>query len=278
MIEQAPLPGQPENLTGPESAGALLRRMREAAGMDVGVLASVLKVPVYKIEALEADRPEQLSNLTFARGLAGAICRTLRTDAAPVLARMPVSVTELRESAASAEQPFRRSGEGPAPMIAGRTSRPWLILVGVLLLGIALLALWPTLPVQLGAPQPDADEEQQEHIDALPSPSEPSLEPENAPAPAAQPAEAQEAPTPAPAGDAASAATVAAPAPARDAAASAPARSASASASAAARNATASAPARARSASVAVRSAPASAPAPALRVAEPAASAPAQFD
>ena len=226
MTEQAPLPGQPE---GPESAGALLRQMRQAAGMDVGVLAGALKVPVHKIEALETDRLEQFPNLTFARGLAGAICRALRTDAAPVLARMPVGVTELHEQAAPIDQPFRRSGEGPAP-IASRSSRPWVILTALVLLGIVLLALWPTLPVQLGAPsQPDAEEERQEHVDALPPPPAPSVEQESAPAPAvpaapaASQAQAQEAPASAPAVATAAAAPVAAPAASAASAAAGPA-------------------------------------------------------
>ena len=34
------------------SAGALLRQARQSAGMDIAVLASALKVPVSKLQAL----------------------------------------------------------------------------------------------------------------------------------------------------------------------------------------------------------------------------------
>ena len=221
MTESVPLPGKPENpapsaAAGLESAGALLRRMREAAGMDAGVLAGALKVSVQKIKALEADSLEQLPNLTFARGLAGAICRALRTDAAPVLARMPVAVAaELHEQAQTVfiNQPFRRSGEGPAPMIAGRPSKSLLILAGVVFLGLALLALWPALPVQLGLQHSEAadDEEQDRSTPLLPVPAFAS---ESTPALAASEAAAQEAPVPAAAQE------TPAPAAAEDAAAS----------------------------------------------------------
>jgi len=272
MTESVPLPGKPENpapsaAAAVESAGALLRRMREAAGMDVGVLAGALKVPVQKIEALEADNLEQLPNLIFARGLAGAICRTLRTDAAPVLARMPVAATELREQTQTMfiNQPFRRSGEGPAPMIAGRPSKSLLILVGVLLLGVALLALWPALPVQLGLPHSEtADDEEQDR--ATPLLPVPTFAPEGAPALAASEAAVQEAPVSAAAQDEA-VSPAARSAPVRNATTAPPARSAAVA------TRTRAAPARNSGA----RNAPAFAPAAQPRAVDPAAAASAMY-
>jgi transcriptional regulator with XRE-family HTH domain len=79
-------PRPPEALV---SAGAMLRKAREAKGLHIAALAVTLKVPVKKIEALEADRFSELPDLVFARALASSICRTLRIAPGPVLDRLP---------------------------------------------------------------------------------------------------------------------------------------------------------------------------------------------
>lgn len=75
--------------TPPASAGALLRAARQAQGLHIGALAVALKVSVKKIEALEADRFQELPDIVFVRALAMSICRALKMDAAPVLALLP---------------------------------------------------------------------------------------------------------------------------------------------------------------------------------------------
>lgn len=71
------------------TAGTLLRQYREALGLNVELLAPTLRVPVSKLEALEADRLDDLPDVMFARALALAVCRQLKADAAPVLALLP---------------------------------------------------------------------------------------------------------------------------------------------------------------------------------------------
>lgn len=71
------------------SAGALLRKARQSAGMDIAVLASALKVPVNKLQALENDDFTVLPDAVFARALASSVCRTLKVDPAPVLGQLP---------------------------------------------------------------------------------------------------------------------------------------------------------------------------------------------
>ena len=71
------------------SAGALLRKARQSAGMDIAVLASALKVPVNKLQALENDDFAMLPDAVFARALASSVCRTLKVDPAPVLGQLP---------------------------------------------------------------------------------------------------------------------------------------------------------------------------------------------
>jgi cytoskeleton protein RodZ len=71
------------------TAGALLRTYREAQGLKIDNLASLLKVPVSKLESLEHDRLDELPDTMFARALTLAVCRVLKADAAPVLALLP---------------------------------------------------------------------------------------------------------------------------------------------------------------------------------------------
>ena len=208
---------QPAPLTSigeaaPSSAGAMLRQLRESAGVDAGVLASAMKVSLQKLDALEHDRFDQLPDLTFARALASAICRAFGVDPAPVLARMPALAAELRPpTSGDVNAPFRAGGGAGAAAWSGAFSRPLVVVIAVLLLGAALLWLWPTWPIRLTEPAPAA----------MPDAST------DAAAPAAEPVPA-EPPAPAPA-----AAETAAPAPVSVAATPAPAAQAPASAPAA---------------------------------------------
>ncbi len=136
------------------TAGAMLRRLREAAGVDPVLLASAMKVSPQKLDALENDRLDLLPDITFARGLASAICRAFGADPAPVLERMPVSAPGLRPPTQNINQPFRRTGDRPVPMLASNFSRPLLFAVAALVLGAAALWFLPTLPIQLNPPAP----------------------------------------------------------------------------------------------------------------------------
>lgn len=71
------------------TAGAWLRNARQQRGLHIAALAVMLKVPQAKLEALEADRYDELPDATFARALATAVCRALKIDAGPVLALLP---------------------------------------------------------------------------------------------------------------------------------------------------------------------------------------------
>src|SRR5688500_13813290 len=94
------------------SAGALLRQARAGAGLHVGALATSLKVPVRKLEALEQARYEQLTDAVFARALASSVCRTLKIDPRPVLDRLPkTAVPRLVQDHEGLDEPFRASGD-----------------------------------------------------------------------------------------------------------------------------------------------------------------------
>lgn len=71
------------------TAGALLKAAREAQGLSLESLATLLKVPAAKLEALEADRHDELPGMAFVRALAQSVCRQLHLDPAEVLQRLP---------------------------------------------------------------------------------------------------------------------------------------------------------------------------------------------
>ncbi len=99
------------------TAGAILRQARQAQGLHIVALAAAIKVAPRKLEALEADRHDELLDATFARALAHTVCRALKIDAEPVLARLPQAVTHgLDRVAANPNTPFREpaaSGDLP---------------------------------------------------------------------------------------------------------------------------------------------------------------------
>lgn len=132
----------------------LLREAREAAGLHIAALAAALKVPVKKLEALEAGRYDELPDMTFARALASSACRQLKVDPAPVLAQIPLGHRpQLGDSAQAINAPFKGVGD-PAPLNAmGWLSRPAVLAAIALLLGALVLVFLPERSVP---PQADA--------------------------------------------------------------------------------------------------------------------------
>jgi len=102
-------------------------------------------VPQRKLEALEADRYDELPDMTFTRALAQSVCRALKVDMQPVLDRLPqgISMTpKLARVGTGLNAPFRdRPGrEEPTdwtwlrrPVVWG----PLLVLAAALLLAFA---------------------------------------------------------------------------------------------------------------------------------------------
>jgi cytoskeleton protein RodZ len=71
------------------TGGPLLKRLRQEHGLELEVLASMIKVAPSKLSALEAGRYDALPDAVFTRALAMAVCRALKVDAASVLAGLP---------------------------------------------------------------------------------------------------------------------------------------------------------------------------------------------
>jgi cytoskeleton protein RodZ len=125
------------------SAGAMLRAAREAQGLHIAALAVALKVPVKKLEALEADQFDLLPDTVFVRALAASVCRTLKADPAPILEKLPhTTVAHLKTDAAGLNTRFRVPGEGSGLSLLNQFSRPFVLVVALLLLGAVVLLLF----------------------------------------------------------------------------------------------------------------------------------------
>lgn len=125
------------------SAGAMIRAARQAQGVHIAQLAASIKVSVRKLEALEADRLDELPDATFARALAQTVCRSLKIDPVPVLALLPSpgTLSQLEEVAQGLNQPFRdpaQPREGRAGLGLLRRPAAW----GAALLVAGAMVLW----------------------------------------------------------------------------------------------------------------------------------------
>lgn len=126
------------------SAGAMLRAARQAQGLHVAALATQLKISPRKLEALEADRFEELQGATFVRALAQAACRALHVDPAPVLARLPsMEMSTLEQVSGGLNAPFREHGATRLSLEWLAASRTPLLVVAALLVGALVLWLAP---------------------------------------------------------------------------------------------------------------------------------------
>ncbi|EGI76403.1 helix-turn-helix domain-containing protein, partial [Hylemonella gracilis] len=128
------------------SAGAMLRHARETAGVDLSSLALALKISVKKLEALEANRHDELTDSVFIRALASSVCRTLKIDAAPILARLPKSNAPklVANDETGLNAPFRTPADVAKTPFWEHLSRPAVLAALVVLLAALILILLPS--------------------------------------------------------------------------------------------------------------------------------------
>jgi cytoskeleton protein RodZ len=128
-----------------KTAGDLLREAREAHGLHIEMVAAALKVPPQKLMALEADDIASLPDPVFARALASSVCRALRIDPAPVLAKLP---NNKQAGLAVADRTLKTNIVSGTPRWNGGRasvlpSRPLLTVVVLLLIGAGALFWLP---------------------------------------------------------------------------------------------------------------------------------------
>ncbi len=156
QVQQAP-----DGVFGAARAGALLKTAREAQGLHIAALAVMLKVPVRKLEALEADRHEVLNDLVFTRALAASVCRVLKIDPAPVMTALPQSEhPRFKTDESGLNTPFKTGGFSVGHELKNRLTKPMSLAVALLLAGILLVFLLPENKIADGLPvqAPDAPE------------------------------------------------------------------------------------------------------------------------
>ena len=142
------LEARPEEAPPAPSAGALLRQAREASGLHIAALAVALKVPVKRLEALEADRFDVLPSAVFSRALASSVCRALKIDSAAVLAQLPgLAAPRLEYANQNRLQAYSVSSPNHRPALWGSLSRPALIGGALLLVAAALVVFLPPSPL-----------------------------------------------------------------------------------------------------------------------------------
>lgn len=131
--------------------GQMIREAREAQGLHVAALAAALKVPVRKLDALENNRWDELTDATFTRAFASTVARHLKIDTGPLLERLPAS----RPASLSSPVGLGRMQDGASSVAVVFTpaaalfsgSRIWVVL---LLLAAATLYFYPGVWVLWG--------------------------------------------------------------------------------------------------------------------------------
>ena len=212
VVESANQQNSSDDAVMQPSSGQLLRQAREQQQMTVQTLAAMLKVPVHKLQALEEDRWDALTDAVFTRSLALSVCRILNIPSEPVLAGLPkLEGSKLSANPEGINAPFKdktlRSLMSPShDSSSGNAFK----IVAALLIAVAGSAGLCFLP--------QWQSEEQETVEAAPA----SVEPELMFAPQApgvvvsvqettvaeQPAAAAQEPAPAPAETEAAAAAV----------------------------------------------------------------------
>lgn len=128
------------------SAGTMLRQAREAAGLSVDALAVALKVPVKKLEALESDQFDLLPDTVFIRALAACVCRTLKIDSVAILELLPQTTPiNLKTDKSGINAPFRTSGSSTRIVVANLFSKPFVLMIFILLIGVCVMVFFPLL-------------------------------------------------------------------------------------------------------------------------------------
>ena len=129
-----------------ERAGALLRVSREAAGFSLEALAAVVKVPVRKLEALEAGRLDALPESVYVRGMVVGICRVLHADPQAILALLPLTPAKpLQQQGAIAPVPFQTVGADSPYSLLEVIAKPHVRWALMIVVAAAMLYFWPDI-------------------------------------------------------------------------------------------------------------------------------------
>ena len=110
-------------------------------------------MPVRKLEDLEGDRYELLTDTVFVRALAASVCRTLKIDPQPVLERLPQTIVpRLVRDTDGINKAFRAPSDALPSTWRQLLGRPVFLVVFALLFGALVLILLPYVQGDAAAP------------------------------------------------------------------------------------------------------------------------------
>jgi cytoskeleton protein RodZ len=156
-----------------EQAGVMLKNAREAQGLHIAALAVALKVPVRKLEALEAGRFDLLPDMVFVRSLALSVCRTLKVDSAPILASLPEpKVNHFIINETGLNTTFKDAPGTSRHGFVAQVSSPLGLGVMFLIVAIAAILVWPDK-----SPFQDEPQAPKESVESVPVAEPPALMP-----------------------------------------------------------------------------------------------------
>jgi cytoskeletal protein RodZ len=95
-----------------EPLGRYLRRQRERRGMNVAELSRVTRIPTASLEAIEADRFDELPGEVFVRGFLAAYAQAVRVLPAEVVARYTSSRRVAYVTPLPMQTPLQAAREG----------------------------------------------------------------------------------------------------------------------------------------------------------------------
>jgi len=156
MNDKAEMSAIPSEPMVAMTAGNWLREARQNQDLHLDALAAMLKVNPDKLQALEADRWQDLPDMTFARALAKAVCRALKVDAGPLMTLLPEMVELELDVSRRLNQPFRESGRHEVGISLAALLRPVVWVPAMLLILAALVYVTPASWLQVGSKLADA--------------------------------------------------------------------------------------------------------------------------
>lgn len=144
VTQENALSTENSNANFAKSPGQMLKQARMDAGLHIAALAVSLRVPVKRIEALENDQTDLLPDTVFTRALALSICQVLKTDAAPILKKLPkVEIPKLNRDDIAINTPISVVGLGKAPSPHVIFSSTSFVSAIFLVLAAAGIYFWP---------------------------------------------------------------------------------------------------------------------------------------
>jgi cytoskeletal protein RodZ len=135
----------------PETLGSFLRRRREAQRMSVPELSRATRIPSASLEAIEADRFDELPGEVFVRGFLRAYALAVKVLPADVLARYAASRRVAYVTPLPIMTPLQAAREGQGRRFGVAIAFVLLLILLSLALSIVLKPRGRDIPAELSS-------------------------------------------------------------------------------------------------------------------------------